>query len=106
MSGYRHGPRANVDIDEIYDFSYDRWGRAQADLYVHALYAAFAEIVARRRPWLRIDPAFGVDGYFVRHQQHRIYFKPLADGDIGIVAVLRQLMHAIVRLKGAFGDTA
>ena len=50
-----------------------------------------------------IPAKFGVDGYFYRYQKHFVYWKRLADGDIGIVTILHQRMHQIERFRDDFG---
>jgi len=45
---------------------------------------------------------FGVDGYFVRHERHFIYWRYLSDGDIGIVIIPHQQMHMIDRFREDF----
>jgi hypothetical protein len=50
-----------------------------------------------------IPAEFGVDGYFYRYQTHFVYWKRLADGDIGIVMIRHQRMHQIERFRDDFG---
>ena len=50
-----------------------------------------------------ITAEVGVDGYFYRYQKHFVYWKRLADGDIGIVTILHQCMHQIERFRDDFG---
>jgi toxin ParE1/3/4 len=44
-----------------------------------------------------------VDGHVCRYERHLIYWKLLADGDVGIVTVLHDRIHQIDRLKDDFG---
>ena len=44
-----------------------------------------------------------MDGYFYRYLKHFVYWKRLADGDIGIVTILHQRMHQIERFRDDFG---
>jgi len=89
-------------IDEIYDYTVEVWGEAQAERYIRGLFDRFEAIAARRFPWRPIPAAFGVDGYVCRYEQHLIYWKVLADGHVGIVTVLHERMHRIDRFRRDF----
>ncbi len=93
---------ASVRLDEISQYTRDRWGEAQAEMYVTGLFAAF-ERIERRGVMSRPVPAeFGVEGYFFRYERHFVYWKRLANGDIGIVTILHERMHQIERFKDDF----
>lgn len=99
MSGYRVQRGAGDRLDEIYHYTRDHWGEAQAERYITGLFARFAAIAAREFPWRAIPAEFGVGGFFCRYEQHVIYWKVLADDTVGIVTVLHERMHQIERLK-------
>jgi toxin ParE1/3/4 len=99
VSGYRIEPAANHRLDEIYDYTADTWGEAQAEAYVGGLFTRFEAIAARRIPWRRIPAEFDVNGYFCRYERHFIYWKQFNDGGVGIVAILHERMHHIERLR-------
>ena len=103
MSRYLVQSRAAHRIDEIYDYTHATWGEAQAERYVRALFARFEAIAARQIPWRPIPADFGVEGFVGRYEQHVIYWKVLANGDVGIVTVLHQRMHQIDRFREDFG---
>lgn len=99
MTGYRVQQAASVRIDEIYAYTYNQWGAEHADAYISGLLEVF-ERIARGDLVSRPVPAeFEVDGYFVRYERHYIYWKPLENGDIGIVTVLHERMHQIDRFR-------
>jgi len=102
MSGYRILDAAGHRIDEIYLYTLDKWGEAQADHYIRGLFARFADIAARDFPWRSIPAEFGVEGYVCRYEKHFIYWKLLADGAIGIVTVLHERMYQIERFRDIF----
>ncbi|MDR3510542.1 MAG: type II toxin-antitoxin system RelE/ParE family toxin [Caulobacteraceae bacterium] len=85
-------------LDEIYVYTRDTWGEAQAQRYIRGLFEQFEAIADRRFPWRPIPAQFGVDGYVCRYEKHFIYWKRLGDGGIGIVTVLHERMHQIDRL--------
>lgn len=45
-----------------------------------------------------------MDGYVFRYRHHFVYWRWLANGDIGIVTVLHERMHQIGRVREAFPD--
>jgi toxin ParE1/3/4 len=40
VSGYRLSPRAQADLEDIWDYTVDRWGGGQAERYVRDIYLA------------------------------------------------------------------
>jgi toxin ParE1/3/4 len=103
MSGFRVQDRAEQQLDEIYRYTHETWGEAQADRYIRGLFARFTAIAERRFPWRPVPAEFGVDGYVCRYDRHLIYWKLLTGGDVGIVTILHDRMHQIDRFKDAFG---
>ncbi len=103
MSRIRIQAGAAHRLDEIYRYTEETWGGAQAERYIRGLFARFEGISARDFPWRSIPAEFGVDGYVCRYENHLIYWKLLAIGDIGIVTVLRERMHQIERFRDDFG---
>jgi toxin ParE1/3/4 len=102
VSAYRVQAAAGNRLDEIYTYTRDTWGEAQADAYVRGLFDRFTAIAERRFPWRPIPAEFGVDGYVCRYERHLIYWKLLDDGAIGIVTVLHERMHQIERFQDDF----
>jgi toxin ParE1/3/4 len=86
-------------MEDIYLYSLETWGKAQADLYARGLSARFEAIAARRVPWRPIPRDFGIDAFYCRHEHHYIYWRELADGTVGIVTVLHERMHQIDRFR-------
>lgn len=102
MSRFRVQAAAIRRIDEIYRYTAETWGEAQADDYVRGLFARFEAIAARRFPWRPVPAAFGVDGFVCRYEHHLIYWKLLGDGAVGIVTILHERMHQIGRFRDDF----
>lgn len=94
---------ASHRLDDIYRFTRDRWGEAQADRYVTGLFDAFARIETHGVTSRPIPAEFGVDGYFFRYERHLVYWRRLSTGDIGIVTILHERMHQIERFQEDFG---
>ncbi len=99
MTSIRVQEAAALRIDEIWRYSLAQWGEARADDYVTGLFEAFEGIVTGAAASRAIPAPFGVDGYAFRCEQHFVYWKRLANGDIGIVTVLHERMHWIGRLR-------
>lgn len=99
MSSFRILVRASHRLDEIYTYTEDYWGDAQAERYIRGLFERFEAIAARRIVWRPIPAEFGVDGFFCRYEKHFIYWRLLGNGDIGIVTVLHERMHQIDRFR-------
>lgn len=102
MSVYRILDAAGHRLDEIYLYTRENWGEAQADRYMHGLFERFEAIAARELPWKAIPAEFGINGYVCRYEKHFIYWKLLADGAVGIVTILHERMHQIERFREAF----
>lgn len=94
---------ASRRLDEVFRFTRDRWGEAQAERYLNGLFEAFAQIESHGVLSRPVPADFGVDGYVFRYQHHFVYWRPLANGDIGIVTLLHERMHQIDRFREDFG---
>lgn len=103
MAPVRIQEAAAFRLDDIYRYTRDRWGVQQADRYITDLFAAFDRIASHGTPSRPIPAAFGVEGYFFRHERHFVYWRHLSDGAIGIVTILHERMHQIDRLREDFG---
>ena len=89
-------------LDEIYRYTVEKWGQAQAERYIRGLFDAFERIdshVILSRP---IPAEYGVEGYWFRYEKHYVYWKRLNSGQIGIVTVLHERMFRADRLKQDF----
>lgn len=103
MTRYELSPRAKTAIADIYDYTRDQWGPKQVDRYINGLIDLFDRIILKHVFWKPIPQAFGVQGYFCRHEQHYVYLKLYEDGAVGITAILHVSMAQGERLRDAFG---
>jgi toxin ParE1/3/4 len=99
MSVFRVQRVAGHRLDEIYAYTRDKWGEAQAERYINGMFARFDAIADRQFPWRPIPAEFAVSGYFCKYESHFIYWKILTDGTVGIVTILHERMHQIDRFK-------
>ena len=103
MNRFRVQSAAGHRIDEIYRYTEGTWGAVQAERYIRGLFDRFEDIATRRFPWRPIPADFEVEGFVCRYEEHLIYWKVLANGDVGMVTVLHQRMHQIERFRDDFG---
>ncbi|MDX3773286.1 type II toxin-antitoxin system RelE/ParE family toxin [Chromatiaceae bacterium AAb-1] len=103
MGQVRIQETASWRLDEIYRYTRDRWGDAQADRYLNGLFEAFQKAGTSTLQSRPVPAVFGVKGYFFRYQQHFVYWRWLSNGDIGIVAILHKRMHQIEHIREDFG---
>lgn len=94
---------ADRRLDEIYRYTRDEWGEAQAEKYLTGLFECLMQIgshVALSRP---IPAHYGVEGFFLHYERHIIYWKRLENAEIGITSILHTRMHQVGRLREDFG---
>ncbi|ABF54367.1 type II toxin-antitoxin system RelE/ParE family toxin [Sphingopyxis alaskensis] len=99
MTAFRVSAIASRRLDEIFVYSLDTWGQEQAETYIRELFACFDRIARRELLWRAIPAEFSVDGYYCRHEHHYVYWRLLADGDVGIVTILHERMHQMDRFR-------
>ena len=96
MADYRLSPRAQRDLDELFDDTVAQWGMAQALRYTDLIESACADVA--KAPNHAPGCAHIRPGY--RRQsvgQHIIYFRPTSYG-VAVVRILHQRMDAIRHL--------
>ena len=93
---------ASLRLDDIYRYTREMWGEAQAETYITGLFEAFDRIESRGVISRPVPAEFGVDGFVFRYQSHFVYWRHLSNGDIGIVTILHQRMHQMARLQELF----
>jgi toxin ParE1/3/4 len=83
-------PRAETDLNEIWDYTADRWGLDQAETYTRALWQRIEAIAA--------NPAMGQDcseireGYWKIPSGSHVLFYRLIAGGIDVVRILHERM--------------
>lgn len=82
-------PRAEQDLDEIWDFTAERWGDDQAEAYVRAIWAAVKIVAEDPRRGQECNVRAGYLKYGVG--RHVLFFKPLVDG-VEVIRILHQRM--------------
>ena len=90
MAEYRLSPRAQRDLDGMFDYTVSRWGLPQAIRYTDLIEAACADLAEaphQARGCAHVRPGYRQRGV----EQHVIYFKPTRYG-IAVVRILHQRM--------------
>lgn len=103
MSVVRVQAAASHRLDEIYRYTRDRWGAEQAERYITGLFEAFEGIASHAVASRPVPAEFGVEGFVFHYERHFVYWRRLANGDIGIVTILHERMHQIDRFREDFG---
>lgn len=95
---------ASWRLDEIFRYTQDRWGEAQAAHYIDGLFEAFDRIDCHGTASKPVPAEFGIEGFFFRYEHHFVYWKRLTTGDIGIVTILHERMHQISHFRKDFNN--
>lgn len=86
-------PRAVRDIEQIWDYSAERWGVAQAERYVRAIRDICAMVASGELSGT--DASDVLPGYRrIRSGRHVVFFRRLPGGGIEIARVLHERMDA------------
>lgn len=96
---------ASLRLDDIYRYTHDNWGEAQADRYITGMFEAFERIEIHGVISRPIPAEFGIEGFFFHYERHFVYWHRLPNGDIGIATILHERMHQIDRFREDFGLT-
>lgn len=90
MAEYRLSPKAQHDLDELFDYTVARWGFEQATRYTDRVEGACVDLAAA--PLRAQDCGHVRPGYRRRGVgQHVIYFRPTAYG-IAVMRILHERM--------------
>lgn len=90
MSRYALSPAARADLEQIWDYTCERWGDDQAEEYVREIQRAIERIVENPMIGRACDE---VRSGYRRHAvgSHTLYYRASGDG-IDVVRVLHQRM--------------
>ena len=93
MAEFRLSPRAQHDLESIFDYTVAQWGLPQAIRYIEAACAALAQAPLQSQNCATIK-----QGYRRRNvEQHAIYFRQTAYG-IAVIRILHQRMDQVRHL--------
>ena len=90
MSGFVLSPRAQADLDEIWDYTAARWNDAQAESYIRDIWQAIKTVATdSRRGSICDDVRAGYRKFQVG--SHVLFFREIDNG-IDIVRILHSRM--------------
>jgi len=83
-------PRAQRDLDEIWDYTAKRWSVDQAEIYTHQLWQDIAAIATQ--PTIGRACSEVRDGYYRYPSGSHLLFYRRIDGGVDIVRILHERM--------------
>lgn len=90
MGEPRFTPKARQDLDDIWDFTVERWGSAQAERYVVTIVRVCQDLAAGRR--FGREAGMVREGYLTyRTGAHVVFFRGV-DDEVEIVRILHERM--------------
>lgn len=90
MAEFRLSPTAEKDLESIWLYSLELWGKAQADDYTDSFFTTFDELATSSKMAISCDH-IRVGYRFCREGKHVIYFKTTEYG-IAIIRILHERM--------------
>jgi toxin ParE1/3/4 len=83
-------PRAQADLDEIWDYTADRWGLKRAEAYIRQLWSDIAAVADRPSPG-RECPQVRRGYHKYPSGSHLLFYRLTVDG-IDVVRILHERM--------------
>lgn len=97
MTGYILSPRAQADLDSIWDYTEETWGVDQAERYLRDIHAACVGLVSGRKRGRSAENIRA--GYFkVTVGEHLLFYRMTPDGVFDIIRILHQSMDIPAQL--------
>jgi toxin ParE1/3/4 len=97
VSRYLLSPAARADLEQIWDYTHDRWGVDQAGEYLRELQRAIERATANPRIGRACDEIR--PGYRkLAAGSHTLFYRVTAEGVIDVVRVLHQRMDVDLHL--------
>ena len=90
MTGYVLSPRAQADLEDIWDYSAEIWGHDRAERYIRDLWGAIKSVAANPQRGRSCEEVRA--GYFkYAIGSHFLFYRRTANG-IDVVRILHQRM--------------
>jgi len=90
---------AKERLIEIWDYTAETWGEAQADKYVRGLIEAVEQMHGSRYCWRAVADEELAGIFYISYQHHFIFFRELSKGTPGVISILHENMDIPSRLK-------
>lgn len=98
MRVYRLSPAARADLDGIWDYTEQNWGRTQAERYINEIRAACEALVSGARQGRSAEAIR--KGYFkLAVGSHFLFYRLASDGAVDVVRILHQRMDVPTHLN-------
>lgn len=98
MSGFVLSPAARADLDEIWEYTAERWSIDQAERYIRAIADACQDLADGRREGAMVDHI--CKGYFkLTVGSHSVFYRRPGPAETIVVRVLHQRMDVPTRLQ-------
>ena len=105
---YRFSPLAEIQLDMLWDYGYQRFGERLADSYLDGLFSAVEEVAnsgrylglaPKRVPPDKIADITTLPIRYIHYEKHYLYLRELSNGAIGVVCILGDRMDTPRRLQ-------
>jgi len=104
VSSYLFFPSADQAQDDIWRYTYEKWGEKQAGKYIKGLHDHLQLLSEKKKRWrslpahLAVPSDLNIEAYFTKYEHHYLFFRKLSSGQIGIMAMLHESSDLPVRL--------
>ena len=89
---------AGLRLGQIWDYTAERWGEEQADLYLRKLGACIEGLRTHRPVWRSVKDKRLPGVFFVRGEHHFIFFREM-EGRLAVISILHENMDMLTRLR-------
>ena len=89
-------PKSLKDMDSVWQYTYDNWGKKQADTYHSGLRNKLYKLHKQYKKGKAVNSAL-YDCYFISYKSHYIFYKLDAD-KITVIRILHKKMDYIRHL--------
>ncbi|MCC5912766.1 MAG: type II toxin-antitoxin system RelE/ParE family toxin [Balneolaceae bacterium] len=89
MADYRLTNKAVVDLNEIWDYTFDEWSEEQADIYYEVLLGSCQEIARHPEIGKHYD-GISPEVYGLKTNRHIIFYRKIEDDSVEIIRILHE----------------
>lgn len=90
---------ADCRQNEIWDYTVEKWGEEQAIRYIEGLHKAIAHAAEGQFVWRNPMHPKLTGVYFIRYENHYVFFRKLPNNLIGVISILHENMDLPSRLE-------
>lgn len=90
--------------DDIWQYTFDTWGKDQAIKYIRQLHDHLGMLARKEKYWfplpqkIVVPSDLDIEAFFSRYEHHYIFFRKLTDDNIGIMSILHESADIPVNL--------